>query len=369
MRADCKILVINPGSTSTKLAFFLGEHCVSEETLDIPVAVLKSFKELFDQYPLRYEQVESFVSHLGMNLADFDLFAARGGGGGNLKSGGYVINQALVDHCHSYETPHASSLAACIAYELGQKYGKPAYIYDGEGVNEFNEYAVLSGWKEFPVNPGGHILNSKAAARKLAEMSGKRYEEMNIVVCHMGGGCNTTAHDHGRIVDSTSDSFGPERAGAMPMLGMIGFIRGCFSGKYSRDEVIRMCMGGGGLVGYLGTSDVREVEKRIENGDREAEIYLSGMIYWLCKDIAAMASALRFEVDGIILTGGLAWSKKVTGEIRKTVEKIAPVTILPGSLEMEALAKGSLRCYLDIEQPHCYGEKNNKKGEKEKHHE
>ena len=175
----------------------------------------------------------------------------------------------------------------------------------------------------------------------------------------MGGGCNTTAHDHGKIIDSTSDAFGPERAGSMPMLGMIAFIRGCFSGKYSCNDVIRMCMGGGGLVGYLGTSDVREVERRIEAGDETAETILDGMIYGLCKDISAMASALRFDIDGIVLTGGLAHSEKVVGGIRSVVEKIAPVIVYPGSLEMEALAKGARRCFLGQEQAHLFGNHDN----------
>lgn len=359
MKEKCKILVINPGSTSTKLAYFEDDRCVREENLDLSAQELKACTELFDQYPLRKAQVETFVKSLNMNVSDFDLIAARGGGGGNLKSGGYQINQALVDHCHSYETPHASSLAACIAYEYSQRYGIPSYIYDGEGVNEFSEYAVLSGWKEFPIHPGGHILNSKAAARRFAESRGKAYEDLNLVVCHMGGGCNTTAHDHGKIIDSTSDAFGPERAGSMPMLGMIAFIRGCFSGKYSCNDVIRMCMGGGGLVGYLGTSDVREVERRIEAGDETAETILDGMIYGLCKDISAMASALRFDIDGIVLTGGLAHSEKVVGGIRSVVEKIAPVIVYPGSLEMEALAKGARRCFLGQEQAHLFGNHDN----------
>ncbi len=356
MKENCKILVINPGSTSTKLAYFLDDTCVKEENLDLSVQDLKACRDLFDQYPLRLAQVKDFVHSLGMEISDFDVIAARGGGGGNLKSGGYEINQALVDHCHTYEIPHASSLAACIAYEFHRQYQIPAYIYDGEGVNEFNEYALLSGWKEFPVPPGGHILNSKAAARRFAESLGRAYEDMNIVVCHMGGGCNTTAHDHGKIIDSTSDAFGPERSGSMPMLGMVSFIRECFSGKYSCNEMIRMSMGGGGLVGYLGTSDVREVERRIAAGDKQAETVFNGMIYWLCKDISAMASTLRFRVDGIVLTGGLAHSSRVVEGIRSVVEKIAPVTVYPGSLEMEALAKGAEKCYLGIEKARKFGE-------------
>jgi len=356
MEKKHKILVINPGSTSTKLAYFEDETCVVEKNLDIRPEQIRGFKEIFDQYPLRFKQVEDFTAELGMKLSDFDIVAARGGGGGHLKSGGYIINQALVDHCHEYETPHASSLAACIAYELMQKYGIAGYIYDGEGVDEFNEYAKLSGWREFPINPGGHILNSKAAARKYAEMCGRPYEDMNVVVCHMGGGCNTTAHKHGRIIDSTSDAFAPERSGGMPMMGMINFIRQCFSGKYSCGDVIGMCMGGGGLAGYLGTSDMREVERRIQEGDDNAALTFCAMIYWLCKDIAAMASTMDFEIDGIVLTGGLAKSKKVVEEVSRKIRRLGPVAVLPGALEMEALAAGALRCYQGKEAAHLYGE-------------
>lgn len=351
-----KILVINPGSTSTKLAYYEDNVCILEKNIDVEAEKIKGFQEIFDQYPLRLKQVEDFVAELGMEISDFDIIAARGGGGGHLKSGGYAINQALVDHCRAYEIPHASSLAACIAYEFMQKYGIAGYIYDAEGVDEFNEYAKLSGWKEFPISPGGHILNAKAAARKYAEISGKAYEDLKIVVCHMGGGCNTTAHDHGRIIDSTSDAFAPERAGNMPMMGMINFIRQCFSGKYSCDEVIKMCMGRGGLVGYLGTSDMREVERRIESGDKEAALCFNAMVYWLCKDIAAMSSTMDFHIDGIVLTGGLAKSKRVVEALSRKIQKLGPVCVLPGALEMEALASGALRCYLGQEVTHLYGE-------------
>jgi butyrate kinase len=350
-----KILVINPGSTSTKVAYYENEMQIDEKNLDVDREEIKSFKSIFDQYPMRRKAIEQYVADLGMTLGDIDIIASRGAGGGNQKAGAYMIDEAYVGHCYAFHIPHASSLGAVIALDIMKEYNIPGFIYDADGTNEFNEYAVLSGMKEFPILPGSHTLNAKAAARKGAALLGGRYEDYNLIVCHMGGGVSTGCHDHGRLVDSTCDAFAPERSGAIPMMAAIPFTQGCFSGKYTLSQMIKMQFGEGGLVSYLGTSDLREVERRIAAGDAEAEFYYDGMIYGLAKDIAAMATVVNCKTDGIVLTGGMAYSKMLVRRLSPKVRLLAPVLVVPGSQEMEGLATGALRVIRGEEPYHRFG--------------
>lgn len=349
------ILVINFGSTSTKLAFYKNELLQDEKTLDVSRDEIARCKTIFDQYDLRRRSIEEYAAGLDMTIGDFSYIVSRGCGGGNQKAGGYLINQALVDHCHNYKTPHISSLGPVITYDMMNEYGIPGYIYDSEGVNEFNRYATLSGLKEFPVDAGCHTLNAKAAARKAAALLGGQYGDFNLIVCHMGGGVSTSAHDHGLLIDSTSDAYAPERSGGMPMLGMVRFTRACFSGEYTLPQLLKMQTSAGGLMSYLGTSDLQEVVKRIEGGDSEAEYYFEGMIYQLAKDIGAMATVLSGQVDGIVFTGGMAYSGLLVERLKSRVAFIAPVFVVPGSHEMEALVLGSLRVVGGEEVAHEFG--------------
>ncbi len=358
-----KILVINPGSTSTKLAYYENEKQVDEKNINISSNEMKKFKGIFDQYDMRLESINEYMNGIGVKKEDLDAIAARGPGGGNFKDGAYLITQEIVEQCHNFPTPHASSLGAVLAYDMAKELEISAYVYDAEGVNEFNEYATLSGLKEFPLSPGSHTLNQKAAARKMAEHLGGKYEDFNFIIAHLGGGASTAVHKHGKLIESTCDSYTPERMGGMPMLGMIDFTRTCFSGKYELNQLLKMQMGGGGLVSYLGTSDLREVEKRINDGDNEAEFYFKGMVYQLAKDIGAMSSVLCGDVDRIVLTGGMANSKMLTKQLTERVKYIAPVEVLAGSFEMESLAIGTLRVLRGEEQAKIYGdeEKNGNK--------
>ena len=351
-----KILVINPGSTSTKLAYYENEKQVIENNLTISSEEMKKFKGIFDQLEMRQSSINEFLREIGVKKEDLHAIAARGPGGGNFKGGAYLVTPDIIEHCHKYMTPHASSLAPVLAYNMAQELGINSYIYDAEGVNEFNEYATLSGLKEFPVDAGSHTLAQKAAARKTAEKLGGKYEDFNFVVAHLGGGLSIAVHDHGKLVDSNSDAYSPERMGGMPMTGMIRFTKACFSGKYTENQLLKMQMGGGGLVSYLGTSDLREVEKRINAGDKEAEYYFRGMLYQISKEIAAMSNILIGKVDRIVLTGGMVYSKMLTELLIKRVSYIAPVEILPGSFEMESLAHGIIRVLKGEEKAHIYGD-------------
>jgi butyrate kinase len=351
-----KILVINPGSTSSKLAYYENEKLISEKDYAISVEELKKFNGIFEQLDMRQSTIYTFLDEIGVKKVELDAIAARGPGGGNFKGGAYLVTPDIIEHCHKYITPHASSLAPVLAYNMAQEVGINAYIYDAEGVNEFNEYATLSGLKEFPLDAGSHTLAQKAAARKAAEKIGGEYEEFNFVVAHLGGGLSIAVHDHGKLVDSNSDAYSPERMGGMPMTGMIRFTKACFSGKYTENQLLKMQMGGGGLVSYLGTSDLREVEKRIHDGDKEAEYYFKGMIYQISKEIAAMSNILIGKVDRIVLTGGMAYSKMLTEQLSERVSYIAPIEILAGSFEMESLANGILRVLRGKEEAQIYGD-------------
>ena len=350
-----KILVLNPGSTSTKVAYYEDAVNVCERNLDVDRQVIAGMKGIFDQMDLRKETIRTFMKEEKIDPKELNVIVSRGGGGGNLMSGGYIIDKALVQHCYDYDTPHASSLGPVIAYEMGQELGIPAFIYDGEGVNEFIPEACLSGFKDFPIAPGSHTLNAKAAARIGAAKLGGKLDDFNIVVCHLGGGTSTSAHRHGRLIDSTSDGYSAERAGGVPFMAIIGFVAGCFSGKYTHRDILKMIMGGGGLAGHLGTSDLREVERRIDAGDAEAKLAFDGMVYAQAKDIGAMSTTMNMDVDAIVLTGGMAHSSRLVEALSARVSKIAPIIVAPGSHEMDSLATGVIRVMNGEEPYHKFG--------------
>lgn len=350
-----KILVLNPGSTSTKVAYYEDSVNVCERNLDVDRAAIAGMKNIFDQMDLRKETIRNFLDEEHIRPEDLSFIVSRGGGGGNLMSGGYLIDEALVQHCYDYDTPHASSLGPVIAYEMGKQLGIPAFIYDGEGVNEFIPEACLSGFPAFPIAPGSHTLNAKAAARIGAARLGGKLEDFKIVVCHLGGGTSTSAHCRGKLIDSTSDGYSAERAGGVPFMALIGFVAGCFSGKYTQRDILKMIMGGGGLAGYLGTSDLREVEKMVDAGDEKAKLIFDGMVYAQAKDIGAMATTMNMDVDAIVLTGGMAHSKRLVEALSARVGKIAPIIVAAGSHEMDALANGAIRLMNREEKYHKFG--------------
>lgn len=358
MGKSYKSLGMNLGSTSTKVAIYQDETKICEEGIDVPRESLAGIKsDVFEQYDLRRNAIEDYVASKGLTISDFDFICCRGVAGGDQKAGCYLIDEAFVAMSveESKGNAHPSYIGPSIAYDLAKDNGIKAYVYDSEGINEYNAFSRMSGHAEWPTVPGCHMLSAKAACRKAAGELGGKYEDYNFVVCHLGGGTTTSVHEHGKTVDATGDAFSPERAGCVPMLAIPNFLSVCFSGKYTQFEMGREIIGRGGLVSYIGTSDLIEVEKRIADGDEEAALYYDGMVYQLARDVAMMASAVDFEVDYIIFTGGMAHSKKLVAQLTKKVEKLAPVMVFPGSLEMESLACGTLRAVRGEECIHHYG--------------
>lgn len=339
MEKTYKMLVINPGSTSTRVAYFENEKEVHSRKLNHPTDVIMQFKEINDQFDMRRKMVEDYIEEIG--LTELDAVVSRGGGGRPLRCGGYGITPLMVEECKRAPWPHASNLGVMIAIELMERFKIPGYIYDAPLADDFCEYAKVSGLPELPTQRGaGHPLNEKAAGRTVARRLGGKYEDYNFIICHLGGGITVNAHEKGKIIDSHINAFSPERAGALPM---ISFTKMCFSGRWTLSSCIKRQMGQGGLVAYLGTSDILEVERRIDGGDKQAEFYFEAMIYQIAKDIGGIAPVMDGAVDRVILTGEIAHSKRLTDSLTKRIKFIAPVEVVPGTFEMKALAEGALR--------------------------
>lgn len=334
-----RLFVINPGSTSTRVAYYENEKEVHNKKLTHSSDVIAQFKEINDQFDMRKKMVEEYLAEVG--ITELDAIISRGGGGRPLHCGGYGITPLMVEECKRAPWPHASNLGVMIASELMKRFGVPGYIYDAPLADDFCEYAKVSGLPELPTQRGaGHPLNEKAAGWTIAKKLGGKYEDYNFIICHLGGGITVNAHARGKIIDSHINAFSPERAGALPM---VAFTKKCFSGEWDLTSCMKRQMGNGGLVAYLGTSDILEVEKRIENGDKEAEFYFEAMIFQIAKDIGGMATVMNGDVDRVILTGEIAHSRRLTDSLTKRVQFIAPVEVVPGAVEIKALVEGVLR--------------------------
>ncbi|HHY33636.1 MAG TPA: butyrate kinase [Firmicutes bacterium] len=352
-----RILVINPGSTSTKIAVYLDDHVVFQETISHDSAELAKLGDVWAQYRMRLDAIFEALERHKEPVSGFDAVAGRGGILKPVESGVYEVNDEMVrDLTSGGSVSHASNLGALLAREIAARAGVRAFIADPVVVDELWDVARLSGLPEIPRRTIFHALNHKAVARKAARDMGSRYEDLNLVVAHLGGGISVGAHLKGRVVDVSNGldgegPFTPERAGALPTLGVVDL---CFSGKYTEDEMRRKLVGGGGLVAYLGTSNAAEVERRIDAGDERAAFVYEAMAYQVAKEIGAYAAVLSGEVDAIILTGGLAHSRRLVDWIRDRVSFIAPVMVYPGENEMQALAEASLRVLRGEEQAKAY---------------
>ena len=288
---------------------------------------------------MRRQMVLDYIDETG--ITELDAIVSRGGGGRPIHCGGYAITPLMAEECSRAPWPHASNLGVMISVDLMKKFNIPGYIYDAPLADDFIDLAKISGLPELPVQRGaGHPLNEKAAGWTIAKKMNGRYEDYNFIICHLGGGITVNAHAKGKIIDSHINAFSPERAGALPM---IAFTKKCFSGEWDYDTAFKRQMGKGGLVAYLGTSDILEVERRIDSGDKEADFYFDAMIFQIAKDIGGMATVMYGEVDKIILTGEIAYSKRLIERLTKRVQFIAPVEVVPGAVEMQALVEGTLR--------------------------
>lgn len=338
MTAPTSILVINPGSTSTKLALYRDGREDIVENISHPAEELARCASINDQLPLRREAVRRWIAARNIHLVSLSAIASRGGGGRVLRSGGYAITGRMVEEYGRAAFPHASNLGAMIAWDLMREGDIPGYIYDAPLADDFCEYAKITGLPEVKnQRGGGHTLNEKAVGRQVAARLGRSYEDCTFVICHLGGGITVGAHKQGKILDTCINAFSPERAGCLPT---VAFTRFCYSGQYDLAGMLRKIQGRAGLVAYLGSNSVKEIEERKNTGDAEAAFYLEAMVYHIAKDVGAMAATLDGAVDRVILTGEIARSNWLTASLAKKVAFIAPVEIIPGTFEMEALAAG-----------------------------
>ncbi len=352
-----KILVINPGSTSTKIAVFEEDKAVFSKTLRHSAEELKTFERIIDQLEFRKDAVLNALKEAGFDLNEFSAIAARGGLIHPVPSGTYLVNEDMVkDLKEGRYGEHASNLGALIAKDIASKIGKKAYIVDPVVVDEMEEIARISGLKGIKRKPLWHALNQKAVARRAAKDLRKEYENANLVVVHLGGGISVAAHKKGKVVDVNNalngdGPFAPERAGGLPTVSLAKL---CYSGKYTFEEMKKNLAGKGGLVSHLGTNSAIEVEKMIEKGDSHAKLIYEAMAYQIAKTIGEMATVLEGKVDAVIITGGLAHSDMLVNWVKERVSFIAPVKVYPGEDEMKALAEGVLRVLKGEEKEKTY---------------
>lgn len=342
-----RILVINPGSTSTKMAVYEGEMLLVEGTVRHNPEEFAGCGGVFDQKEIRVRCLDAFLRDEAMDAASFDAVVGRGGLLAPVISGTYTVGPAMLkDLKDGAAGRHASSLGAVMAAEFAERYDIPAYIVDPVVVDELSPVARLSGIPGIERRSVFHALNAKMVARRCAQALGMDYAMGRFIVAHMGGGISVGAHRLGRVVDVNDalwgdGPFSPERCGAAP-LGQV--IERCFSGKYTREEMLSLLNRQGGMIAYLGTNSMIEAQERIRRGDEEAALVVDAMAYQIAKEVGAMAVALEGPADAIVLTGGLARSEHFVGLIRRRVEQIAPIFLYPGEEgEILALAMGALR--------------------------
>ncbi|MGN0629314.1 MAG: butyrate kinase [Oscillospiraceae bacterium] len=354
-----KILVLNLGGTSTKVAAYNDENLMAEKTLRHSAEEMEKYNTSALQVEYRAGMIRDWLSESGLAVEDFDAFAVRGAYIKEAKqSGTYLVNPVLRDKMLALYHPdkrmvHGIPLILPVAYNLLGGREVPIYVTDPTSVDEKLPEACLSGSPYFERLGRFHPLNQKAVARLAAKELGKKYEECNFVVAHLGAGISVGAHRRGRVIDVNDVGLGdgpftPERAGGVPVGQLMDL---CFSGKYTYDEVFRILRGKGGVMGYLGTSDMREVERRIEAGDEKAALVFRAMALQISKEIGACCASLCGDVDQIIITGGIAYSKRMTDMIGEYVGKFAEIKLMPGELECEALAMGALRVLRGEEDP------------------
>lgn len=341
-----RILAINPGSTSTKVGIFENEDCVAEKVVRHTREELDACAGagVYGQKELRRKLVLDALVESGIALDSIDATVGRAALLPPMKSGTYIINDALMAAVPD-PLPRPALLGMIMAKEIGDSLDVPSFIVDPACVDEFCEEARITGIPGLKRESSFHALNHKASARKAAKELGKPYEECKLVVAHMGGGISVGAHLNGEVVDATSGgdgegSFTPERAGYIPGRKLVNL---CFSGKYSHKELEGYFIREGGLMAYLGTADMRDVEKMMREGDKQAELLFKAMVYNVAKVIGSMFAVLGSEADAIVLTGGLAYSKLFCAEIEKMVGKMAKIIIYPGEAELLSMVQGSLR--------------------------
>lgn len=341
-----KSLIINPGSTSTKIGVFEDETLLFEETLRHSTEEISKYDCIVDQKDFRREIIMNLLKKKNFDIKSLDMVVGRGGMLKPIPGGTYEVTDELLHDLEiGKQGQHASNLGGILAREIGDSIGVPSYIVDPVVVDELCDLARFSGVPELPRTSVFHALNQKAVAKRYAKEIGKPYDSLNLIVVHMGGGVSVGAHKNGRIIDvfnalDGDGAFSPERAGGVPSGALIKM---CFSGKYTEQEVYKKFVGGGGFTAYLGSNDMRDIENRSLAGDPEAIKIRSAFVFQVTKDIGAMACVLKGKVDQIIITGGIGYDKGIVNGITETVNWIAPITLYPGEDELLALVQGGLR--------------------------
>ena len=337
---DYRLLIINPGSTSTKISLFVNEKEMFEKSRFHDAPVLLQYPHVNDQVPFRYQVILEMLEEEKVDPAGIDVFVGRGGSACTQPSGVTVIDQKLYDDTEAAVggSEHAAKLGVMLAWKFSLTYHKPAYTLNPTNVDEYCDYARLTGIRGLYRRPHSHVLNPKAVAEAHAEAMGKRIEECNFIVGHIDGGVTVSAHCHGKMIDGTMGAdgegpFAPTRIGSVPVLELLDYLE-----THSMDDVRRMCSRSGGFVSLFGTSNSDTVHAMVEQGDKKAVLVWNTMIYQICKSIGAMSAVLGGKVDAILLTGGLMRFEDITAGIRERCGWIAPIHVYPGEMEQEAMA-------------------------------
>ncbi|MDS9471120.1 butyrate kinase [Sporosarcina pasteurii] len=341
-----KVLVINPGSTSTKIGVFQGASLVLEHTIRHATERIAQFPSIIDQYNFRKDAILKVLDDHKIALSTLDAVCGRGGLLRPIEGGTYEVNDKMIDDLKAgYFGQHASNLGGILAREITADLNIPSFIVDPVVVDELSPIARISGSPLIQRKSIFHALNQKAVARRYANEVNQSYDQLRLIVTHMGGGITVGAHIGGKVVDVNNGlhgdgPFSPERAGSVPIGDLVEL---CFSGRYFRKDVMKSLVGEGGLVGYLGTNDAVQVEERIVSGDEDAKLIYDAMAYQIAKEIGSAATVLEGDVDAIILTGGLAYGKEFIEQLSSKISWIADVAVYPGEDELQALSEGAIR--------------------------
>ena len=335
-----KLLVINPGSTSTKVSLYEGETSLFEKSVFHDAPELLKYPHVNDQMPFRYQVIVDILAEHGFAPSDVDVFIGRGGSAYTQPGGVTAIDQRLYDDTVAAVggSEHPAKLGVMLAWQFAQAFGRPAYTLNPTNVDEYGEYARLTGIKGVYRTSHSHVLNQKAVAATHARSLGKRYGDCNFIVCHIDGGITVSAHDHGRMVDGNmgadgEGAFTPTRIGSVPVLSLLDYLE-----SHTLKEARLLCSRAGGFVSLFGTADSDVIHAKVEQGDPKAMLVWNTMIYQICKQIGEMSAVLCGQVDGILLTGGLVRFQDIVEGIRKRCGWIAPISVYPGEMEQDALA-------------------------------
>ena len=353
---EMKVLAINPGGTSTKIAVYRDNELMFKKTLVHSAEDLKGFARVFDEYEYRLNLIMNSLEEESIQLSSLSAVVGRGGLLRPIEGGTYEVNDSMIEDVrNAVNGEHASNLGCVLAKNMADKLNIPAFVVDPVSVDEFEPVARITGLSDIEKASWLHSLNHKAVARKVAQESGSRYEDMNMIIVHLGSGVSIAAHRKGRAIDGgagrVDGAFSPERSGGLPTYPLIQL---CYSGKYTYEEMVAKVSFKGGMYDYLKTKDMQEIERMAGEGDAKADLMLNAFAYQCSKEIGSQAAVLSGEVDCIVITGGIAYSKRIVGDITRRVGFIAPVIVVPGEEELESLSMGAMRVLSGMEKAKEY---------------